>query len=70
MNHVMQYKGYIGSVEFLENDGVLYGEVQGVRSLISYEGTSVQGLLDDFHGTVDEYIVLCEEEGSMPESAY
>jgi predicted HicB family RNase H-like nuclease len=66
----MQYKGYVGSVEFSENDGVLYGKVQGIRSLISYEGTTVQELLDDFHDAVDDYLALCEAEGDKPETAY
>ena len=66
----MQYKGYVGSVEFSENDGVLFGKVQGIRSLISYEGTTVQELLDDFHGAVDDYLALCEAEGTEPETAY
>ena len=70
MSNIMQYKGYVGSVEFSENDGVLYGKVQGIRSLISYEGTTVQELVDDFHGAVDDYLALCEEEGTEPESAY
>jgi predicted HicB family RNase H-like nuclease len=33
----MQYKGYVGSVEFSESDGILYGKVQGIRAQISYE---------------------------------
>ncbi len=70
MNNIMQYKGYIGSVEFSENDRVLFGKVQGIRSLISYEGTTVQELLDDFHGAVDDYLALCEAEGTEPETAY
>ncbi len=70
MSSVMQYKGYIGSVEFSESDGVLFGKVQGIRSLISYEGTTVKELVDDFHGAVDDYLSLCEEEGSKPEVAY
>ena len=70
MNNIMQYKGYVGSVEFSENDGVLFGKVQGIRSLISYEGTTVQELLDDFHGAVDDYLALCEAEGMEPETAY
>ena len=37
MNNTMEYKGYIGSVEFSEADQILYGKVQGIRSLISYE---------------------------------
>ena len=70
MNNIMQYKGYVGSVEFSETDNVLYGKVQGIRSLISYEGTTVRELLDDFHGAVDDYLAACEEEGSKPEVAY
>ena len=70
MNGVMQYRGYVGSGEFSESDGVLFGKVQGIRSMISYEGTSVQELLDDFHGAVDDYLALCEEEGTEPETAY
>lgn len=70
MNNIMQYKGYVGSVEFSEADGILYGKVQGIRSLISYEGTTVRELVDDFHGAVDDYLALCAEEGTPPEVAY
>lgn len=70
MNNFMKYKGYIGSVEFSESDGLFYGKVQGIRSLISYEGTTASELLSDFHGAVDDYLALCEEEGVPPETAY
>ena len=70
MNNIMQYRGYLGSVEFSESDGVLFGKVQGIRSLISYEGTTVKELVDDFHGAVDDYLALCEEEDVEPEVAY
>ena len=59
MNNTMEYKGYIGSVEFSETDQILFGKVQGIRSLISYEGTTVAELIDDFHGAVDDYLELC-----------
>ena len=49
---------------------MLFGKVQGIRSLISYEGTTVQELLDDFHGAVDDYLALCAEEGTEPEVPY
>lgn len=68
--NIIKYKGYVGSVEFSEADNILYGKVQGIRSLISYEGASVQELIEDFHGTVDDYLALCEEEGSEPEIPY
>lgn len=70
MINTLEYKGYVGSVEFSENDGVLFGKVQGIRSLISYEGTTVAELVTDFHDAVDDYLAVCEDEGVEPEVAY
>ena len=70
MNNTMEYKGYYGSVEFSEKDGIFFGKVLGIRSLISYEGTTAQELISDFHGAVDDYLELCAAEGEKPETAY
>ena len=70
MNNTMVYKGYVGSVEFSEQDAVFYGKVLGVRALISYEGTNAKDLISDFHGAVDAYLQLCKEEGVAPETPY
>ena len=63
MNNTMEYKGYIGSVEFSEQDGVFFGKVQGIHSLISYEGTTTNQLESNFHGAIDDYLRICEAEG-------
>lgn len=70
MNNTMEYKGYVGSVEFSEEDGIFYGKVMGIRSLISYEGESARELLDDFHDAVDDYLETCKAEGKEPEVAF
>ena len=70
MNNTIQYKGYVGSVEFSEKDGIFYGKVLGIRSLISYEGENAKELLDDFHGAVDVYLETCKAEGKEPEVAF
>ena len=70
MSNTMEYNGYVGSVEFSEKDGVFFGKVMGVRALISYEGTTAQELVEDFHGAIDDYLALCESEGKEPEKAY
>ncbi len=70
MNNIMEYKGYVGSVEFSESDELFFGKVQGIRSLISYEGSTASELVSDFHGAVDDYLALCEEEKIKPEIAY
>ena len=35
-----------------------------------YEGTTAQELVADFHEAVDDYLALCREEGTEPETAY
>lgn len=70
MKNTMEYKGYIGSVEFSEEDEVFFGKVLGIRALISYEGTSAKELIADFHDAVDTYLELCKENGTEPEKAY
>ena len=70
MNNTMEYKGYVGSVEFSEEDALFYGKVMGIRALISYEGTNAAELVADFHGAVDDYLELCAQSGTEPEKAY
>lgn len=70
MNNTMEYRGYVGSVEFSEADQLLFGKVQGIRSLISYEGTTVSELIADFHDAVDDYLAICNAEGTAPEKAF
>lgn len=70
MNNTMEYKGYVGSVEFSEEDALFYGKVLGIRALISYEGTNAAELVADFHGAVDDYLEVCAQSGTEPEKAY
>ena len=70
MNNTVEYKGYVGSVEFSEEDALFYGKVLGIRALISYEGTNATELVADFHGAVDDYLELCAQSGTEPEKAY
>ena len=70
MNNTMEYKGYIGVIEFSAEDMLFYGKVQGIRSLISYEGSDAIELLNDFHDSVDNYLENCKKDGMKPEIAY
>lgn len=70
MSTTMEYKGYIGSVEFSEADCLFFGKVLGIRSLISYEGATAQELVNDFHEAVDTYLAACASENTKPETGY
>jgi len=69
MNNTLEYKGYVGCVEFSEQDRIFYGKVKGIHSLISYEGTTINELTKDFHEAIDSYLALCESEGIEPEKS-
>ena len=66
----MHYKGYVGSIEFSEEDAVFHGKVVGIKSLISFEGDSANAIIADFHDAVDEYLAYCEENGKQPERPF
>ena len=70
MNNTIEYKGYIGSVEFSEEDNLFFGKVMGIRSLISYEGENSTDLINDFHNAIEDYLEACKAEGREPEKAY
>ena len=66
----LKYKDFIGSVEYSETDKVLFGKVQGIRGLISYEGETVEELEKDFKDGVNNYLKVCEEKGIKPQKSY
>ena len=66
----LAYKGYTGSIEYSQEDDLLYGCVLGIKSLISYEGATGKELNEDFKGAIDEYLATCEEEGKKPEKPF
>lgn len=51
----IEYKGYVGSVDFSEPDRLFYGKVENVRALVSYEGATIPDLIADFHDAVDAF---------------
>ena len=67
----LRYKGYTGSVEYSDEDKCLFGKVQGLHgTLISYEGTTIDEITEDFHSAVDAYIARCKERGIAPAKPY
>jgi predicted HicB family RNase H-like nuclease len=70
MDNILHYKGYIGNVDFSEEEAVFHGKVTGIKSLISFEGDSVETITYDFHNAVDEYLAYCSQAGVKPEEPY
>ena len=67
MSAMLEYKGYLGSVEYSDEDEVFHGRLEFIRDLVTYEGTDAKGLKQAFHDAVDDYLALCAEEGRKPD---
>lgn len=70
MKDILTYKGFIGSVHFDAEDKVFHGKIEGIEDLVTFEGTSVQELIQAFHKEVDDYLKLCREIGKEPLKSY
>lgn len=62
----LKYKGFIGSVNFSEENSIFFGKTEGINGMVNFEGQSVQELTQAFHEAVDDYQAYCEEEGIQP----
>lgn len=67
---MMEYKSYIGKVEFDDEAEVFHGEVVNTRDVITFQGKSVRELKAAFEDSVDDYLAYCEERGEEPDKPY
>ncbi|WP_218171188.1 type II toxin-antitoxin system HicB family antitoxin [Pseudomonas gingeri] len=63
----MHYKGYYGSIEASVEDNCLFGKLQFIRALVSYEGQTVAELETAFKEAVDDYLDTCKQLNQAPE---
>jgi predicted HicB family RNase H-like nuclease len=68
--NLLRYKGYMGSVRFIEDKEFFYGKLEFINDLITFQGTSVKELKEDFQKAVDEYIEDCKELGKGQEKPF
>gem|GEM_PF-6676007 len=62
LSDYLEYKGYLGTVEYSAEDNLLCGEVVGImKGLIMYHGQTLDCLKRDFEDAIDHYISCCEE---------
>ncbi len=70
MSNTMSYKNFIGSVKYDDREELLYGKIEAIDDLVTYEGKDIPGLKAAFHEAVEDYLLLCKEAGKNPEKTY
>ena len=66
----MEYKGYLGKVEFDDEAQVFHGEVINIRDVITFEGTCVEKLQRALEESVDDYLEFCRERNEEPDKTF
>ena len=67
---MMEYKGYVGHVEFDDEAGIFHGEVLDTRDVITFQGKTVAELKRAFHESIDDYLAFCKERGEEPNKPF
>ena len=64
---MMEYKGYMGKAEFDDEAGFFYGEVIGLRDIVTFRGSSVKELQKSFRESIDDYLAFCKRMNKAPD---
>lgn len=70
MKNFLEYKDYRARVEYDYENKTLFGVVDGVRDLVTFEAESAQDIEKEFRTAVDDYLNFCEEVGKEPEKSF
>ncbi|CAN5331948.1 type II toxin-antitoxin system HicB family antitoxin [soil metagenome] len=67
---IIEYKDYTGTVHFSSDDKVFHGKIFGINDLVTFEGETVDELINSFHDAVDDYILTCNQIKKKPEKSF
>jgi len=56
MANTIEYKGYIGSIEYSSEDKCFFGKLEMIDDLVTFEATTALELEENFQAVVDEYL--------------
>ena len=64
----MEYRAYIAKVEYDDSVGVLHGKAINAAPypIVTFEASDVDGLMREFHISIDDYLDWCEKDGVEP----
>jgi predicted HicB family RNase H-like nuclease len=68
--NTIEYKGYLGVIEYDDEAGIFHGEVINLRDIITFQGTCVDDLRQALQDSVEDYLAFCEARGEEPEKPF
>lgn len=65
--NTIQYKGYTGTVQYIEEDDCFYATVEGIKDGLITEAQSTSELKQNYHRIIDEYLDFCQQHKRTPD---
>ena len=67
---LLNYKGYVGTIEPDLENNVLFGKLAYIRDLVTYAAETLPELEKEFRQSVDLYLQDCAELGKEPNKPF
>lgn len=67
---MIEYKGYLGHIEFDDDANIFHGEVINTQDVITFQGKSVQELRQALKDSIDTYLAFCAKKGKEPDKPF
>jgi predicted HicB family RNase H-like nuclease len=68
--NTLEYKGYIGVIEYDDEAGIFHGEVINLRDVITFQGSCVEDLKESLKDSIEDYLEFCSERGEEPDKPF
>jgi predicted HicB family RNase H-like nuclease len=63
----MTYKNYKAKIIYLEKENIFHGEVINIKDVITFQGTTVNELKQEFIVSIEDYFEFCKSRNEKPE---
>lgn len=70
MANIIEYNGYIGSIEYSPEDKCFFGKLEMIDDLVTFEANNADDLEINFKDAVNGYLSTCKELNREPQKAY
>jgi len=70
MTNVLRHNGYQARVDFDADDRIFVGRIVGIDDIVTFHADTVEGLIEAFKESLEDYIETCAKIGKSPERSY
>ena len=60
------YKGFHAKAEYDTKSSQYYGVIDGIHDHVDFLSADIDGVAQEFHAAVDDYVAFCREIGKPP----